>query len=87
MMCSKCKKRLAVVFITRMEGDKSVNEGLCMVCAQELGIKPVQDIIDKMGITAEELEAMNEQMNSLMSASDEDSGRSRHSAALFAGDV
>ncbi|BCI61512.1 ATP-dependent Clp protease ATP-binding subunit [Solibaculum mannosilyticum] len=73
MMCSKCKKRVAVVFITRMEGDKSVNEGLCMVCAQELGIKPVQDIIDKMGVSAEELEAMSEQMTSLMPTSDEDS--------------
>ena len=39
MVCSRCKKRPAVVFITRMEGEKTVNDGLCLVCAKELGIK------------------------------------------------
>ena len=46
MLCSRCKKRMAVVFITRMEGDKSVNEGLCLKCAKELNIKPVTDLMD-----------------------------------------
>ena len=60
MLCSRCKKRMAVVFITRMEGDKSVNEGLCLKCAKELNIKPVTDLMDKMGITDEQLDAMDD---------------------------
>ena len=66
MLCSRCKKRMAVVFITRMEGDKSVNEGLCLKCAKELNIKPVTDLMDKMGITDEQLDAMDDQMNGLL---------------------
>ena len=46
MLCSRCKKRPAVVFITRMEGDKTVNEGLCLKCAKELGIKPMAKMIN-----------------------------------------
>ena len=46
MVCSRCKKRPAVVFITRMEGEKTVNDGLCLVCAKELGIKPVNDMLE-----------------------------------------
>ena len=66
MLCSRCNKRMAVVFITRMEGDKSVNEGLCLKCAKELNIKPVTDLMDKMGITDEQLDAMDDQMNGLL---------------------
>ena len=62
MLCSRCKKRLAVVFVSRMEGDKTYNEGLCLQCAKELGIKPVEDLMSKMGITGEELDAMSEQL-------------------------
>ena len=51
MMCTRCKKRLAVVFMTRLDGDKTVNEGLCLRCAKELGIKPMNDIIRKLGIS------------------------------------
>ena len=66
MLCSRCKKRMAVVFITRMEGDKSINEGLCIKCAKEMNIKPVTDLLDKMGITDEQLDAMDDQMAGLM---------------------
>lgn len=62
MMCSRCKKRLAVVFMTRMEGDKTINEGLCLRCAKEMGLKPVSDLMDKMGITDDDLENMSDQM-------------------------
>ncbi len=62
MLCSRCKKRLAVVFVSRMEGDKTYNEGLCLQCAKELGIKPVEDLMSKMGITGEELDTLNEQL-------------------------
>lgn len=63
MLCSRCKKRMAVVFVTRMEGEKTFNEGLCLQCAKELGIKPVEDLMNKMGISGEELDALSEQMS------------------------
>ncbi|MEE1394085.1 MAG: ATP-dependent Clp protease ATP-binding subunit, partial [Negativibacillus sp.] len=66
MMCSRCKKRLAVVFLTRMDGDKPVNEGLCLKCAKELNIKAVTDLLDKMGITDEQLDAMDDQVSGLL---------------------
>ena len=62
MLCSRCKKRMAVVFVTRMEGEKTFNEGLCLQCAKELGIKPVEDLMNKMGISGDELDAISEQM-------------------------
>ena len=57
-VCARCKKRPAMVFITRLEKDKSINEGLCLVCAQELGIKPVNDMLSKMGIDENEIANM-----------------------------
>ncbi|MCL2884057.1 MAG: ATP-dependent Clp protease ATP-binding subunit, partial [Oscillospiraceae bacterium] len=62
VLCSRCKKRPAVVFITRMEGDKTTNDGLCILCAKELGIKPVDDMLQKFGISDEDLEQMQDQM-------------------------
>ena len=64
--CAKCKKLPAMVFITRMENGKTFNEGLCLKCAGELGIKPVNDMLSKMGISPEEIQNMSEQMDSLM---------------------
>ena len=72
MVCSRCKKRPAVVFITRMEGEKTVNDGLCLVCAKELGIKPVNDMLEKFGITDDDMEQMDQQLGELMSLSGED---------------
>ncbi|MCI8553375.1 MAG: ATP-dependent Clp protease ATP-binding subunit, partial [Clostridiales bacterium] len=66
MMCSRCKKRQAVVFVSRMEGEKAINDGLCLVCAKELGIKPVSDLMDRFGITDEDMEQMDEQLGELM---------------------
>ena len=48
-ICSRCKKNIAVIFITKIENGQSTNEGLCLKCAKELKIKPVEDIIRKMG--------------------------------------
>ncbi len=70
LLCSRCKKRMAVVFMTRIEGGETVNEGLCIQCAKELGIKPVTDMLDKMGVSDDDLEAMNEQMMSLAEGMD-----------------
>ena len=71
MVCSRCKKRPAVVFITRMEGENSTNEGLCLTCAKELGIKPVDDLLTKFGIGQEELEQMDEQFGMMMNPENE----------------
>ena len=57
-VCARCKQRPAMVFITRLEKDKSINEGLCLVCAQELGIKPVNDMLSRMGIDENEIANM-----------------------------
>lgn len=73
MMCSRCKKRLAVVFMTRLEGDKTINEGLCLKCAKEMGLKPVSDLMDKMGITDDDLDNMSDQMIDMF-GSDGESG-------------
>ncbi len=58
MVCSKCKKRMAVVFMSGFENGKQVDKGYCMICAKELGIKQVTDLIDKMGLSDEDIEAM-----------------------------
>ena len=50
-MCSRCKKRPATVYIMKLENNVQKQEGLCLVCAKELGIKPVNDMMTKMGIT------------------------------------
>ena len=50
-LCSRCKKNLAVIFITKIENGNTVNEGLCLKCARELGIKPEDDLMQRMGIT------------------------------------
>ena len=61
-MCSRCHKRPAVVFISQ-NLSTSEPQGLCLVCAKELGIKPVNDLMEKMGITDDEIENMNDQRN------------------------
>lgn len=70
MLCSRCKKRPAAIFITTMNGNEKKNEGLCFACAKELGITQVDDYLKQMGISEEELDAMSEQ---LMSELDGDS--------------
>ena len=61
-ICSRCKKNVAVVFITKLEGGTTKNEGLCLKCAKELGIKPIDEMMQKMGISDEELEKMTSEM-------------------------
>ena len=68
-LCSRCHKNPAVVFITKLEGGETKNEGLCLKCAKELNIKPVMDMMEKMGITDEDLEGLtNEMLNAFNSA-------------------
>lgn len=65
-MCSRCGERPAVVFIQKMENDQVTPEGLCIKCARELNIGSINQMIDKMGISDEELEMASEQMSSFM---------------------
>ncbi len=62
MMCSRCHKRMSVVYMTRLENGETINEGLCLKCARELGLKPVDDIMKKMGITEEDIDAVSDQL-------------------------
>ena len=70
-LCSRCGKNVAVIFITKIEAGQTKNEGLCLKCARELHIKPVDDVINKMGISDEDLENLSgEMMNALNGAED-----------------
>ncbi len=70
-MCSRCKKNIAVVFITKIEGpDKTTQEGLCLKCARELGVKPLDNIMEQMGITEDDLEALSGEIGSLADLND-----------------
>ncbi len=62
-LCSRCKKNLAVIFITKIDNGKTINEGLCLKCARELGIKPVDDLMQRMGITDDDLESLSGEMS------------------------
>ena len=61
-ICSRCHKNVAVVFITKIENGVTKNEGLCLKCARELGIQPIDEMIKKMGLTDEELEGLSSEM-------------------------
>ena len=58
-LCSRCQKNVAVVFIQKMEDGVAKTEGLCLKCAKEIGIQPLQDMMQKMGITDEDLESLS----------------------------
>ena len=66
MLCSRCKKRPAVVFITGMQGDKKKNDGLCLVCAKEMHVPQIDEYMKQMGISDEELEQISNQMMDMM---------------------
>ena len=70
MICSRCGKRPAVVFVTNNNAKDAPTIGYCLSCAKELGIKPVEDLISKMGISDEDLETVQDQMNTLMQGGD-----------------
>lgn len=77
MMCSRCKKRIAVVFMTREENGKTINEGLCLRCAKELGLKPVDQFMEQMGLGDEaldELDQYNDQLMNLMGEQADENG-------------
>ncbi|HAN21461.1 MAG TPA: chaperone ClpB [Clostridiales bacterium] len=64
--CSRCKTRVAVIYVTKNENGKTLSEGYCLKCAKELGIKPVDDIIKRMGMSEDEFDAMSDEITDLM---------------------
>ena len=77
MLCSRCKKRQAVVFVSNTNSTDTPTVGYCLTCAKELGIKPVEDLISKMGISDEDLENVQDQMNTLMQSMNENGDMSQ----------
>ncbi|MBP0974888.1 MAG: ATP-dependent Clp protease ATP-binding subunit, partial [Oscillospiraceae bacterium] len=71
VLCSHCKKRPAIVFITSMHGSEKRNEGLCLVCAKKLNIPQVAEYMEHMGISDEDIEQMSDQMMDLLDNEDE----------------
>lgn len=74
MLCSRCHKNPAVFFISKVEGDKTTNEGLCIKCAMELNIGPVKQIMEQMGISEDEMNEVSEQMEQMMENMDGEQG-------------
>ena len=66
MICSRCKQRPAVIFVSRIDGDKTTQEGFCIKCASELNIGPIKQMMENMGITEDDLDAVTEQFSDLM---------------------
>ena len=66
-MCSRCGKNVAIVVITKIEAGQTKNEGLCLKCARELHIKPIDDVINKMGISDDDLDSLTGDLSSAMS--------------------
>lgn len=74
MLCSRCHKNPAVFFISKVEGEKTTSEGLCIKCAMELNIGPVKQIMQQMGITEDEMEEVSAQMEQMMEGMDGEDG-------------
>ena len=75
--CSRCKVRPAMIFVQKNVAGKITSEGYCIKCAQELGIKPIDDIINQMNISPEELDALNEGMGAMMPFEEENDDEGR----------
>ena len=71
MLCSKCKKRPAVIFVSKVEGEKTTQEGFCLKCASELNIGPIKQMMQNMGITEEDIDAVSEQFGDIMDNMDD----------------
>ena len=67
VMCSRCHKRMAVVFLTKIENGESKQEGLCIKCAKELGIKPINDILAQSGMDEEAIDRLGDEMEEFLS--------------------
>jgi ATP-dependent Clp protease ATP-binding subunit ClpE len=70
VLCSKCNKNVAVVFVTKVENGKEISEGICMSCAKDMGLKPLDNLLSKLGIDEEEFTMMNNQLKDMMEDGD-----------------
>ncbi len=70
-MCSKCKKNIAVVFITKVENGVTLNEGYCLKCARSLGIPQIDQAVKQMGISEEDLDLLSDEMSSMFGQKDD----------------
>ena len=69
-MCSKCKKNIAVVFITKMENGVTMNEGYCLKCARSLGVPQIDQVVKQMGISEDDLDLLSDEMSSMFGQRD-----------------
>ena len=69
-LCTKCKKNIAVVFITKIENGNTLNEGYCLKCARSLGIPQIDAAVKQMGISEEDLDALSDEMGSMFGQSE-----------------
>ncbi len=76
-LCAKCQKNVAVVFVQRVENGESKTEGLCLNCAREMGIKPVDDMIQKMGLTDDDVQTLTSEMMSAFGGAESMEGLER----------
>ena len=72
VLCSKCKKNPAVVFISKVNDTKNEPEGYCIKCAMEMNIGPVKHFMDNMGISADDMDAITEQVNAMLGFDSDD---------------
>lgn len=85
MICSRCKKRMAVVYVSRQENGQTINEGLCLKCAKELNIPQITEMTEKMGITDEDIENMSNQLMDFMDNGDFELGGAETMNPFFGG--
>lgn len=86
MLCSICKENMAVIFITKIEGDKQTQEGLCLNCAKKQGIEPLNKIIEQTGMSDDDIENISQQMADLFDDEEgdaEDEGKKSPFGQLF----
>ena len=83
MMCAKCGKNPAVVFISKIQGDESTQEGLCLKCAMDMNIGPIKQMMENMGITEEDIDAVSEQLGDAMDAMGDGDGFQLGGAGTF----
>ena len=74
MVCIRCQKRPAIIFVQRMENGQMKNEGYCLHCARELHIKPVEDLMKQFGMSDEDMDNMEDRMENMMQELGDGSG-------------
>ncbi len=87
MLCSRCKKRIAVVFVSRVEDGKPIKEGLCIKCAKELGFNPVNDLMQGLGLDQNAMEEMNEQLTEMLGNSEDEDFSEGGAPSIDPGDL